>query len=171
MTPQPAETQAVREIYALLRLAAARRQPVAATYDGLLRLLCPHVLGRKSGSLHVFCYQFGGNSSSGLPMAPGRVSVAPAEGAIFLPHLSLVVRRAFLSPTSLAERSSPSRVRFAAPNNGAPLTAQGRSELTPPDKRERLIPEGCGHLGAKGAKMAPFFTATDTVDPMGRPKI
>jgi hypothetical protein len=72
-TPQHAEAQAVREIYALLRLAAARRQPVAATYDGLLRLLCPHVLGRKSGSLHVFCYQFGGNSSSGLPMAPGRV--------------------------------------------------------------------------------------------------
>jgi len=70
MTPQPAETQAVREIYALLRLAAARRQPVEATYDGLLRLLCPHVLGRKSGRLHVFCYQFGGSSNSGLPMAP-----------------------------------------------------------------------------------------------------
>jgi len=27
----------------------------------------------------------------------------------------------------LAERSSPSRVRFAAPNSGAPLTAAGRS--------------------------------------------
>jgi hypothetical protein len=73
MTPQPVETQAVREIYALLRLAAARRQPVAATYDGLLRLLCPHLLGRKSGRLHVFCYQFGGSSNSGLPMPPGRV--------------------------------------------------------------------------------------------------
>ena len=73
MTLQPAEAQAVREIYALLRLAAARRQPVAATYDGLLRLLCPDVLGRKSGRLHVFCYQFGGSSNSGLPMAPGRV--------------------------------------------------------------------------------------------------
>src|ERR1700738_4584446 len=73
MTPQPAETQAGRGIYALLRLAAARKQPVAATYDGLLRLLCPHVLGRKSGRLHVFCYQFGGSSNSGLPMAPGRV--------------------------------------------------------------------------------------------------
>src|ERR1700737_2928846 len=70
MTPQPAETQAVREIYALLRLAAARRQPVAATYDGLPRLLCPHVLGRKSGRLHVFCYQFGGSSNRGLPMVP-----------------------------------------------------------------------------------------------------
>ena len=45
------------------------RQPI----DGLLRLLCPHVLGRKSGRFHVFCYQFGGDSSRGLPMAPGRV--------------------------------------------------------------------------------------------------
>src|ERR1700694_6279299 len=69
MTPQPAGAQAVREIYALLRLAATRRQPVAATYYGLVRLLCPHVLGRKSGRLHVFCYQFGGNSASGLATA------------------------------------------------------------------------------------------------------
>jgi hypothetical protein len=75
MTPQPAEAQTVKEIYSLLGLAAARRQPVAATYDGLLRLLCPHVLGRKSGRLHLFCYQFGGNSHSGLRMAPGRVGV------------------------------------------------------------------------------------------------
>lgn len=73
MTPQPAEAQVVRERYALLRLAAARRQPVAAIYDGLLRLLCPHVLGRKSGRLQVLCYQFGGSSQSGLPMAPGGI--------------------------------------------------------------------------------------------------
>src|ERR1700690_1513731 len=70
MTPQPAEAQAIREIYALLRLAAARRQAVTATYDGLPRLLCPHVLGRKSDRLHVFCYQFGGSSNRGLPMGP-----------------------------------------------------------------------------------------------------
>ena len=53
MTPQPAQTQAVGEIYGLLHLAAARRQPVAATYDDLRRLLCPHVLGRKAGRLHI----------------------------------------------------------------------------------------------------------------------
>jgi hypothetical protein len=70
MTPQPAESLAVREVYALLRLAATRRQPVTATYDGLLRLLSPHVLGRKSGRLHVFCYQFGGSSNSVEPLAP-----------------------------------------------------------------------------------------------------
>ena len=73
MTPKPAEANGVSEIYELLRLAAARRQPVAAIYDGLLRLLCPHVLGRKSGRLYVFCYQFGGSSNSGLPMGPDGV--------------------------------------------------------------------------------------------------
>ncbi|HEY6373574.1 MAG TPA: hypothetical protein VIX37_23560 [Candidatus Sulfotelmatobacter sp.] len=72
MTPERAEVQAVSETYELLRVAAARRQPVAAIYDGLLRLLCPRVLGRKSGRLHVFCYQFGGNSASGL--------ATPSEG-------------------------------------------------------------------------------------------
>jgi hypothetical protein len=70
MTPQAAKEGAVSEIYELLRLAAARRQPVAATYDGLPRLLCPHLLGRKSGRLHAFFYQFGGSSNSGLPVAP-----------------------------------------------------------------------------------------------------
>jgi hypothetical protein len=54
----------MREIYELLRYAADRRQPVAATYDGQPRLLCPHVGGRKSGGLRVFCYQFGGSSNS-----------------------------------------------------------------------------------------------------------
>jgi hypothetical protein len=70
MTPQPDKEQAVREIYLLLRVAAGRRQPVAAVYDDLPRLLCPHVLGRKSGRLDVLFYQFGGNSHSGLPIGP-----------------------------------------------------------------------------------------------------
>jgi len=69
MAPQSAESQAVSEIYEILCVAVARRRPVAAVYDGLLRLVCPHVLGRKAGRLHVFCYQFGGNSASGLAKA------------------------------------------------------------------------------------------------------
>jgi len=69
MTPQPDKEQGAREMYLLLRLAATRRQPVAAVYDGLPRLLCPHVLGRKSGQLRVLCYQFGGNSNSGMAAA------------------------------------------------------------------------------------------------------
>jgi hypothetical protein len=62
MTPQLASTQSLDEIYALLRTATARKQPVAGMYEGLLWLLCPHVLGRnREGRLHAFCYQFGGN--------------------------------------------------------------------------------------------------------------
>src|SRR4029077_11848053 len=70
MTPKPADANGVSEIYELLRYAAAHRQPGAATYDGQPRLLCPHVGGRKSGRLHVFCYQFGGSSNSVEPLAP-----------------------------------------------------------------------------------------------------
>jgi hypothetical protein len=70
MTPKPADANGVSEIYELLRYAAAHRQPVAATYDGQPRLLCPHVGGRKSSCLHVFCYQFGGSSNSVEPLAP-----------------------------------------------------------------------------------------------------
>jgi hypothetical protein len=43
---------------------------VSATYDGLSRSLCPHVLGRKSGRLHAFVYQFEGVSQSGLAVTP-----------------------------------------------------------------------------------------------------
>jgi hypothetical protein len=73
MTPQSVRVQTESEIYALLHCAAARRQPVAAIYDGLLRLLCPHVLGRKAGRLHTLVYQFGGESTSGLPRGPESV--------------------------------------------------------------------------------------------------
>src|SRR4051794_26552956 len=75
MPLQAAKFEAVSETYKLLRLAAACRQPVAAVYDGLPRLLCPHVLGRKAGRLHAFVYQFGGSSHSGLPMNAERVGV------------------------------------------------------------------------------------------------
>ena len=73
MTAKPAEASGASEIYELLRYAAARKQPVAATYDGQPRTLCPHVGGRKrrkSSRLHVFCYQFGGSSNSVEPLAP-----------------------------------------------------------------------------------------------------
>jgi len=75
MAPESANSYTVSENYALLRLAAARRQPVAAVYDDLPRLLCPHVLGRKSGRLHAFVYQFGGSSNSGLPMTSEGIGV------------------------------------------------------------------------------------------------
>ncbi len=73
MTPKVAEARSLSEIYELFRYAATRKLPVAAIYDGQPRLLCPHVGGRKSGRLHVFCYQFGGSSNSvELPAPEGR---------------------------------------------------------------------------------------------------
>ena len=49
MTLQSGRTQSLDEIYDLLRTAGARKQPVAAMYEG-----------------HAFCYQFEGTSDSGL---------------------------------------------------------------------------------------------------------
>jgi hypothetical protein len=64
MTPEPSDSPAVIEVYELFRCAATRRQPVAATYDGQPRVLCPHVGGWKAGRRNVLCYQFDGRSNS-----------------------------------------------------------------------------------------------------------
>lgn len=65
--PHFGRMQSVDEMFALLRTAGTRKQPVAAVYDGHPRLFCPHLLGRsKQGRRHALCYQFGGTSDSGL---------------------------------------------------------------------------------------------------------
>ena len=70
MSAKPAKSQNVIEVYELLLIAATRRQPVSAIYDGLPRKLRPHVLGRKQSQLHALVYQVGGDSRSGLPVKP-----------------------------------------------------------------------------------------------------
>src|ERR671934_1570706 len=62
-----AQIQTVEEIYQLVWTAVAHRQPIEAGYQGRFRLFCPHRLGRNSeGRLRVLCYQYGGDSQSGL---------------------------------------------------------------------------------------------------------
>jgi hypothetical protein len=57
----------VEEIYRLVWAAVANRQPIEAGYQGRSRLFCPHRLGRnREGKLRVLCYQYGGDSQSGL---------------------------------------------------------------------------------------------------------
>jgi hypothetical protein len=75
------------------------------------------------------------------------------------PFWRSILGHTFPSSTRISERSSPSRVRFAAQqrNNGAPLTAAGRSERTPHSKRERVRAESY----QTAALLAPFSTAID----------
>lgn len=79
MSPHSGRIQSVDEIYALLRKAGARKQPVAAMYEGHPRLFCPHLLGRsKQGRRNAFCYQFGGAGVSGLRTVSAGVAVGAA---------------------------------------------------------------------------------------------
>src|SRR5580704_136602 len=53
--------------HAQLRDAIIHRRPVTALYQGRRRLLCPHLLGwNKQRRLQALCYQYGGDSESGL---------------------------------------------------------------------------------------------------------
>ena len=58
-----AKIQTVEEIYRLVWAAVARRHPIAASYNVLPRLFCPHRLGgNKEDELRVLCYQYGRES-------------------------------------------------------------------------------------------------------------
>jgi len=62
-----AKIQTVEEIYELVWAAVANRRPIGASYHGFPRLFCPHRLGwNKDGELRLLCYQYGGESESGL---------------------------------------------------------------------------------------------------------
>jgi hypothetical protein len=62
-----AKIQTVEDIYRLVWTAAATKQPISAMYKSLPRLFCPHRLGRnRAEQLRVLCYQYGGESESGL---------------------------------------------------------------------------------------------------------
>jgi hypothetical protein len=65
-----AKIQTVEDIYQLLRTAVVSKRPIRATYNARDRWFCPHRLGRNhEGQLRVLCYQYGGQSGSGLQAA------------------------------------------------------------------------------------------------------
>ena len=62
-----AEIQTVEDIYRLVWAAVANKQAMRAIYKDRPRLFCPHRLGRNhAGQRRVLCYQYGGESESGL---------------------------------------------------------------------------------------------------------
>src|SRR5437588_12657759 len=67
MSVVEAKIQTVEDIYRLVWTAVAGRRPMGAIYQKRQRLFCPHRLGRnRTGELRVLCYQYGGESASGL---------------------------------------------------------------------------------------------------------
>lgn len=62
-----AKIQTVEDIYRLVWKAVAGKRPIRAIYRERPRLFCPHRLGRNHAGEHrVLCYQYGGESESGL---------------------------------------------------------------------------------------------------------
>jgi hypothetical protein len=60
-------------VHAQVRAAIIHRRPIAALYRGRRRLLCPHLLGwNRHRRLQVLCYQYGGDSESGLNPAAAK---------------------------------------------------------------------------------------------------
>jgi hypothetical protein len=65
-TPGSAAEQSLKEIHRLVAAAVVQHRPISAWYDGIRRLLCPHVVGyNQPGEWRVFCYQYGGETKSG----------------------------------------------------------------------------------------------------------
>ena len=61
-------------LYRTVYKAVESRRPISAAYHDHPRLFCPHRLGRNSkGEWRVLCYQYGGESESGLGR-PGSLS-------------------------------------------------------------------------------------------------
>jgi hypothetical protein len=70
-----ARIQTVEDIYRLIWTAVASKRPIEANYDQRPRLFCPYRLGRnQKGQLRVLCYQYGGQSRSGLQPAGSTVN-------------------------------------------------------------------------------------------------
>jgi hypothetical protein len=51
----------------LFHRAILERQQITCQYKGYYREVCPYILGHKDGREAVLVYQFGGQSSRGLP--------------------------------------------------------------------------------------------------------
>jgi hypothetical protein len=70
-----AKIQTVEDIYRLVWTAVANKKPIRAIYHNRPRLFCPHRLGRNQvGELRVLCYQYGGDSNSGLEPAGSKAN-------------------------------------------------------------------------------------------------
>ncbi len=65
-----AKIQTVEDIYRLVRTAVISKRPIRAVYHSRDRWFCLHRLGwNREGQTRVLCYQYRGESGSGLEVA------------------------------------------------------------------------------------------------------
>ncbi len=115
-----AKIQTVEDIYRLVWAAVASKHPIRASYKGLPRLFCPHRLGRnRGGQLRVLCYQYGGESETGL----GREGAAENWRCIVLEKLRAV--------ELLDDRWR------TAPNHSRPTTCVFEADIDAEDQPDR----------------------------------
>ena len=55
------------DYFAIISDAVRNKKQVTCVYQGLYRKICPHTIGWKNGQAKVWGFQFGGESSNGLP--------------------------------------------------------------------------------------------------------
>jgi len=120
-----AQIQTVEEIYQLIWTAVANKKPIEASYQGRPRLFCPHRLGwNREGQLRVLCYQYGGESQSGLQ---------PTGSAANWRCVALEK----LSKVKLAEGAWRT-----APNHSRPTTCVAEADIDAEDHPERAPQKG-----------------------------
>ena len=119
-----AQIQTVEEMYELVWTAVANKKPIAAIYQGRDRLFCPHRLGRnREGQLRVLCYQYGGESQSGLrPGSPANWCCVALEK---------------LSRVKLVEGAW-----YTAPNHSRPASCVTETDIDAEDHPERAPQKG-----------------------------
>ena len=134
------ENMTEEEKYLIIENAINEKLIIRATYNGHVRVMCPHVLGTKENSSQALFYQFAGHSSSGLKPDGDRSNW----------------RCMFLS--ELSDLSSEIGEWHTAPNHGRPNTcvdgltskSSGKVEAARRHDPRPLTPgaAGCFHRGA-----------------------
>ena len=56
--------------YEIIKDAILNKRIITATFNGYLRIMCPHVLGTKGRVKQALFYQFAGESKTGLSLDP-----------------------------------------------------------------------------------------------------
>ena len=115
-----AKIQTVEDMYRLIWTAIANKQPISAIYKDLPRLFCPHRLGQP----RVLCYQYGGESESGL-------------GPIGSPENWRCVIFEKLHRVELVDGSWKT-----APNHSRPATCVVKADIDAEDQPERDLQKG-----------------------------